>query len=108
MIPYISDYQCCILVIILFCFQAPTRLERPVLDLDLTTIYPNTEFNRVCALPGGEAVINNNTNSRHQQVLRINSQGQVVKMLYDCPAVPRYMDLSGSVGIYLLSMKMEL
>ena len=60
-------------------------MAKPVLDLNLATIYPNTEFNRVCALPGGEAVVNNFTNSRHQQVLRINSQGQVVKMLYDCP-----------------------
>ena len=55
-----------------------------MLDLDLTTIYPSKRFNRVCALPGGEAVVNNFTNYRHQQVLRINSQGQVVKILYDC------------------------
>ena len=55
-----------------------------MLDLNITTIYPNIKFNRVCALPGGEAVVNNYTNSMNQQVLRINSQGQVVKMLYDC------------------------
>ena len=56
-----------------------------MLDLNLDTIYPNKRFNRVCALPGGEAVVNNDTKRTHQQVLRINSQGQVVKMLYDCP-----------------------
>ena len=83
-LPYISDYRCYIIVIILFYFEAPTRLSKPVLDLDLATIYPSKRFNRVCALPGGEAVVNNFTNSRHPQVLRINSQGQVVKMLYDC------------------------
>ena len=73
----------------MFYIEAPTRLAEPVLDIDLTTIYPDTTFNRVCALPGGEAVVNNYTNSVHQQVLRINSQGQVVKMLYDCPGCTR-------------------
>ena len=73
----------------MFYISGLRRLEKPVLDLNISS--PGLYTYRIAALPGGGAVIThyirNNTN---QQILMINSQGKVTQTIYTCVGCSSY------------------
>ena len=79
----------------MFYISGLRRLEKPVLDLNMTKTSPglyNVGYtDTIAALPGGGAVIthyimNNNT----EKILKINSQGKVTQTIYTCVRCSSY------------------
>ena len=72
------------------------RLEKPVLDLNITRTSPglyNIGYTyRIAAIPGGGAVITHCRYIRNKpgQVLKINSQGKVTQTIYTCVGCSSY------------------
>ena len=59
----------------------PVRLNKPVLDLDVTTVNNEITYPRfVAALPEGDAAVVNGGS----QVVKINKTGHTIKELYNC------------------------
>ena len=75
--------------LLLFYISGLRRLEKPVLDLNITRTSPelyNVGYTDIiAALPGGGAFVRNYIgNNRTDQVLKINSQGKVTQTIYTC------------------------
>ena len=83
-------------------FSGLRRLEKPVLDLNMTKTSPglyNVGFaNKIAALPGGGAVIRHYIrNNRTEKILKINPQGKVTQTIYTCVNCSSYI-----VGLLVL------
>ena len=73
----------------MFYISGLRRLEKPVLDLNITRtsseLYNVGYTDRIAALPVGGAVINHYIeNNKTEQILKINSQGKVTKTIFTC------------------------
>ena len=70
----------------LFSISGLKRNMNPFLDLDVTVTKPElSSFQRVAALPIGEAVVYNYIrNNKTRQVLRLDSQGKIKNNIYSC------------------------
>ena len=70
----------------LLCISGLKRLKKPSLDLNITiTTLGLSSVYRVAALPGGEAVVDNNIdNNKTRRILRLDSQGKISKTIYSC------------------------
>ena len=71
------------------------RLEKPVLDLNITKTSPGLYnvgwTDTIAALPGGGAVIRHYIrNNKTEKILKINSQGKVTQTIYTCVGCSSY------------------
>ena len=72
----------------MFYISGLRRLEKPVLDLNMTKTSPGLynvgDTYRMAALPGGGAVIRHYIRNETDKILKINSQGKVTQTIYTC------------------------
>ena len=68
----------------MFYISGLRRLEKALLDLNISKTSPGLSVYRVAALPDGEAVITNHISNNSTQVLKINSQGKITKAIFSC------------------------
>ena len=73
----------------MFYISGLRRLEKPVLDLNITRtspeLYIDGHTRRIAALPGGGAVISHYIdNNKTDQILKTNSQGKVTQTIHTC------------------------
>ena len=71
---------------VIFYISGLKRLEKPSIDLNTTMTTPRlSSVLYVAALPGGEALVNNYIiNNKTDKVLKLDSQGNIIKSIYSC------------------------